>query len=61
MKMGSCEGTKQLQQDFIKDDAAGDAAEMAASPFLLFSQSTCFRNRWRGEDQKVNGKDKIGR
>ena len=42
MKMGSCEGTKQLQQDFIKDDAAGDAAEMAASPFLLFSRKVRF-------------------
>ena len=42
-------------------NGVGDGAVMAASPFLLFSQSTCFRNRWRGEDKNVKGKDKIGR
>ena len=52
MKIGSCEGMKQLQQDFIKDDAAGDAAEIGGISFPAFSQSTCFRNRWWGKDAK---------
>ena len=38
MKTGSCEGTKQLQQDFIKDDAAGDAAIGGISFPAFFSK-----------------------
>lgn len=53
MKMGNWEDPEQLRNDFIKDDAAGDAAIGAASPFLLFSQKVEFQ----GKVKKLSGSE----